>query len=328
VKTPPGYALREAAAKPVQPAKRAPSAAAAAPPSAFDLAAQNAQTAAADSQQQAGRERKSRPKDERPQQEQSVARLELMKETAGRIQIGVEENAGGMLKLEPQPVMRWANHGSFIVDAATFVWLDDHRPQVIGGMWIKNGHAFFDLQSLSARPLSAKVDGTARWSTSRPGLLWDPVAEAPSPAPSRVGRLRQMKQLAGEFSVYAVKTAPDYDEGSLWHLRMMARPIYRYAEEAAVDGAIFAFTQGTDPEAFLLLESRHEDAGGRWHFAMAPACVWELHAQRGDHEVWSRPKWNLQDTDKVYSLVGPFAVDPSLFPPELINSTPAPKRKD
>src|SRR5258707_6473814 len=83
------------------------------------------------------------------QKEQSAGRLKLMKETAARIEIRVEEKQGARLTLGAKPVMRWDNPRSFIVDAATFVWLDDHRPQVIGGMWIKNGHAFFDLHSVS-----------------------------------------------------------------------------------------------------------------------------------------------------------------------------------
>jgi hypothetical protein len=246
--------------------------------------------------------------------EQSAARLKLMKETAARIEIRAKDEGRTKLELGEQPVMRWDNHRSFIVDAATFVWFDDHRPQVIGGMWIKNGHAFFDLQSLAAQPLNATVDGVTRWSTSRPGISWEAAASGIPPAATRVERLRQMKELAEEFNVYAVKTAPDYDEGSLWHLRMMARPIYRYAKDAAVDGAIFAFAQGTDPEAFLILESRQDNGTGQWDFALAPACVWELHAKRGEREVWFRPKWNHQDTDKVYGLVGPFAVDANLFP--------------
>jgi hypothetical protein len=247
---------------------------------------------------------------------QSAARLKLMKETAAKIEISVDEVQGAKLELLPQPVLRWDNNRSFIVDAATFVWLIDHRPQVIGGMWIKNGHAFFDLQSLSPQPLVATVDGARRWVTSRPGIAWQPIADGPPPTDSRTGRLRQMKQLALEFSVHAVKTAPDYDEGSIWRFRMMAQPIYRYPEKAAVDGAIFAFAQGTDPEAFLLLEARDVKGSGQWQFAFAPACVWELHAQRGEREVWLRLKWHHEDTDTVYGLVGPFAVDPRLFPPE------------
>lgn len=35
----------------------------------------------------------------------------------------------------------------------------------------------------------------------------------------------QNRELAQEFSTYAVKTAPDYDDSSIWHLRMMAHPV-------------------------------------------------------------------------------------------------------
>jgi hypothetical protein len=69
--------------------------------------------------------------------------------------------------------------------------------------------------------------------------------------------------------------------------------------------------------------SRHEKGISQWHFGMAPACGWELHAKRGEREVWSRPKWNRQDPDEVYGLVGPFTVDPKLFPAELIKSKQA-----
>ena len=220
--------------------------------------------------------------------------------------------------------MRWDNERSHVVNASAFVWFDEHRPQAIGGIWIKDGYATFELQSLSAEPLTATVDGTPRWSTARPGISWEPVEGAPPPAASRGERLRQMKQLAKDFSVHAVKAPPDYPEGSLWHLRMLVQPIYRYAEEAAVDGAIFAFAQGTDPEAFLILESRSAKGIGQWHFGMASACIWELHARRGAREVWSRPKWNHQDADTIYGLVERFAVNPKLFPPGLIKSQPAP----
>jgi hypothetical protein len=259
----------------------------------------------------------SKPQDDaQDQKAQSAARLKLMKGTAERIEIRLEGQDGPKLDLREQPVIRWDNHRSFVVDAATFVWTIDHRPQAIGGMWLKSGqnYAFFELQSLSPQLLTATINGTARWSTSQPGISWQIVAGGPPSAASRVERLRQMKQIAESFSAYAVKTAPDYDEGSIWHLRMMAQPVYRYSEEAAVDGALFAFAQGIDPEVFLILETREEEGIGRWHFGFAPACVWELHGKHRDREVWSRPKWNVKEGIKDYGLVGPFDVDPSLLP--------------
>jgi len=252
----------------------------------------------------------------------SAARLKFMQDTAAGIRIHVGDAEGADLELESRPVMRWDNQRSLIHDAATFVWLADHRPQVIGGVWIKNDQAWFDLQSLSPQPLMGTIDGTQRWSTSRPGISWQAVAGAPQPAASRGERLRQMKQLAQGFSLYAVKTAPDYDEGSIWHLRMLPQPVYRYDAKATVDGAIFAFAQGTDPEAYLILESREEKGVGHWQFGIGRACGWELHAKRGDVEIWSLPKWKLHDAEEVYEILGPFEVDGKVISAH-VGQTPA-----
>ena len=253
---------------------------------------------------------------------QSAARLDFMKKTASRIEIrlegdGQEGNGQAKVELTDKPVVRWDNPRSFVVDAATFVWMSDHRPQVIGGVWIKNGVSHIDLQSLAPGPLTATVDGRRAWSPARPGMTWNVIPNAHPPAASRGERLRQMKTLAQDFGVHAIKNAPDYDEGSLWEFRMMSQPIHRYAAEAAVDGAIFAFAQGTDPEAFLLIESRAERGMAQWHFGFAAACGWELHGKLGDREVWLRPSARQRKPEDGYAVIGPFSVDPKLLPADL-----------
>jgi hypothetical protein len=247
---------------------------------------------------------------------QSAARLEFLKETAARIEIHTNGDGGKKLELIARPLLRWDNQRSFVVDAATFVWTSGHRPQVIGGVWIKNGVSHLDLQSLAGEPLTAMVDGKRIWSPARAGISWDIVPDSPRPAATRGERLRQMKTLARGFSAHAVKNAPDYDEGSVWELRMLPQPIHRYAEEAAADGAVFAFAQGTDPEAFLILEAGEEKEGGHWRYALAAACSWELHAKLGEHEVWSRPRStaNQRKPQDDYAIIGPFPIDSKLLP--------------
>lgn len=251
---------------------------------------------------------------ETDQKEQSASRLKFMQDTASRIEIRTEGDGGTKLQLTTQPLLRWDNQRSFVVDAATFVWMSDHRPQVIGGVWIKDGVSHLDLQSLALGPLTATVDGKRAWFPAHPGIIWSPVPDAPLPSATRGERLRQMKVLARDFSAHAIKNAPDYDEGSRWELRIMAQPVYRYAEEAAVDGAIFAFAQGTDPEAFLILESREEKGVGKWNFSFAAACGWELHGKLGKREVWLRPSARQRKPEDGYAVIGPFAVDPKLLP--------------
>jgi len=251
------------------------------------------------------------------QKAQSAARLALMNERAASFEIRRNGAKPTTLELAAQPVLRWANPDSHVVDGATFLWLADERPAVIGAMWFELGRAHFELHSLSPEPLSATIGGNTCWSTSRPGLRWEAVPGAPPPEESRPERLRQMKRLSEDFGMYAVKSPPRFEEGSIWRYRLLAQPIHRYAEEAAVDGAIFALVQGTDPEAFLLLEARTEKEKTGWHFAFASACGWELHAQHRDREVWLVKNWHDQnDAERVYNFVGPWSVDRNLLKPD------------
>jgi hypothetical protein len=246
---------------------------------------------------------------------QSADRLKFMKDKAERFTFLTNGAKPKNLELAPQPVLRWANPDSFVVDGATFLWLSEKRPEVIGAMWFELGRAHFELHSLSSEPLAVAFDGDPRWSISQPGIRWEAVPAAPPPAETRAERLRQLKRLAEDFSMYAVKAPPRFEAGSTWRYRMLAQPIYRYAEEAAVDGAIFALVQGTDPEAFLLLESRPAEGKPGWHFAFAAACGWELHGQHRQREVWFVKNWHEQDDrDRVYNFVGPWPVDPKLLP--------------
>jgi hypothetical protein len=245
------------------------------------------------------------------ERQQSAARLAYMQELIARFTLSRDD--GAKLPISNNPVLRWNNPRSEVVDGTVFVWLADGRPETIGGIWIKDGVARVDFHSLSAARLTANLAGRQVWHPTAGGVTWRPVEQADNPAPTRAGRLQQMRKLAQEFDVHAVKTAPDYDEGSIWRFRVLPRPIYRYAEEAAADGAIFAFAQGTDPEALLLLESRETASGPRWHFTFARYCGWELHARRGEREVWTAPK-RPRDAESKWIVLGPFPVDPKLLP--------------
>jgi hypothetical protein len=68
-----------------------------------------------------------------------------------------------------------------------------------------------------------------------------------------------------------------------------ATPIYRYesAAQGVGDGALFAFTKGTDSDAFLLIEARGKKDDVEWQFAFARfngSCA--LRADLKNKEVW------------------------------------------
>ena len=72
---------------------------------------------------------------------------------------------------------------------------------------------------------------------------------------------------------------------------MLPTPIARYGEPKAevVDGAVFAFVIGTDPEAFLFLEARTGEHGPEWRYALAPMTVYALKGTYRGKAVWELP---------------------------------------
>lgn len=246
-----------------------------------------------------------------------VARLKFLRDNAARIVIDTEEASGGgraKIQLLEQPILRWDNQRGTVVDGATFIWVQDHRPQAIGASWMTRKASLLEIQSLAPQPLRATFDSNRFWNPAQPGLTWKPVPDAPPPADSRPERLRQMKSLAQRFTTHAVKSPPDYPESSVWRFRMLTTPIYRYPEQAAVDGTIFAYTQGTDPEVFLLLESRTEKGSTQWYYGFAGACVWELHGLLDEVEVWIRPLASQRTPDGGYAVIENLPIDTELIP--------------
>ena len=59
---------------------------------------------------------------------------------------------------------------------------------------------------------------------------------------------------------------------SEWELRLMPTPLLRYssATNKIIDGALFAFAQGTNPEALVLVEAVETVNGRAWRAADRP----------------------------------------------------------
>ena len=66
-----------------------------------------------------------------------------------------------------------------------------------------------------------------------------------------------------------------------------------------VDGAVFAFAQGTDPELLVLLEARRSGESLAWHYAFGSATLFLLEGYVDETQVWTdRQKF----ADKTYLM--------------------------
>jgi hypothetical protein len=74
-------------------------------------------------------------------------------------------------------------------------------------------------------------------------------------------------------------------------LRLLERPLYRYEPETGpvIDGAVFAFVQGTDPESLLMIELVEEASQLKWEYAFARRTAGRLEWRLDVVVVWSAP---------------------------------------
>jgi hypothetical protein len=224
-------------------------------------------------------------------------------------------DAEGKQKLVLQPVaMTYTGHDYQSVantvsanSGEVYIWTYEGRAIVAGGIgsfpaagYWDVFHEFHVLTQRAPQPtkINALPDHTWRPQGETPKLI--PGASAPANAsPPRLAksrRLKQMRELAQEFSGTTVK--PD-DSGKA-RLRLLPAPIYRLdsAELAKghhkiVDGAVFVFTgqDGTDAEMLLSIECRKSDSGLEWTYVPAAMTYLEMWMQHKGEEVWHIPNY-------------------------------------
>ncbi|HUY91922.1 MAG TPA: hypothetical protein VMV10_24490 [Pirellulales bacterium] len=187
-----------------------------------------------------------------------------------------------------EPLLRFNNPvRQAFSDAAVFLWLDDGRPRAAATIAIRSkGQVSREFTSLSSEPLECRGKAGERWLPKSAGLAEQDLPDAPAPKASDKLRLIQMGQLARRFRVVMKETATNEQS----ELRLMSRPIYRFAAEKAgiIDGALFAFAEGTDPEALLLLEAvRGAGESLEWRYTLARMTARPLDAELDGRQIWS-----------------------------------------
>jgi hypothetical protein len=235
-----------------------------------------------------------KPKDPNDALRESVAAT--AKEFAGRCEFTAGEAGTAKLALHPEPILRWSNPTIGTVFGEVFVWTDNGRPAVIASWyrWFSpDWGRTLEVCSLADSRMTGQVEDVRFWATEKPGLTLKPLASAEAPAKTPAARLVQMRRLAGDFVANLADTRGN-DAAVKRQLRRLTQPIFRYpapTEKAGYsDGALFAFVEGTDPEAFLLLEATKAGAEPKWQYGLVRMNGDALRITFRDKEVWSVPK--------------------------------------
>jgi hypothetical protein len=144
-----------------------------------------------------------------------------------------------------------------------------------------------EFHSLSLGEITGEYGSREVWRSAQPGVAFTPVPDAAAVAATPAGRLTQMRQLARQFTARSVDR-----EGLKMELRQLTQPVYRYEVEKdsadLLDGALFVFVQGTDPDVWLLLEAvpTAGQPAGKWQFAVARMNSIEITVEHNGRQAW------------------------------------------
>jgi hypothetical protein len=156
----------------------------------------------------------------------------------------------------------------------------------------------------SGRKLRAERNRAAWWRENESASELKDVPAAPAPASDGPQRQRQLKALAQKFTAHQF-----WDPNNTrYELRRLERPLHSYRDEAngLLDGALYIFANGTNPEIVLFLEARANAADKTkftWQFATGRLAHAELHLEYDGKEVFDAPRGNrISASDKPYWL--------------------------
>jgi hypothetical protein len=213
-------------------------------------------------------------------------RLEWIIDQASAYEMQTQEGADPLHR--EKPVLRFNDNVSGVVDAVLFVWTLEGRPEAAASFWYrKDGLKAHEFVSLSRGGIEAERDGDVAWDPGDAGVNFKALPDAPVPADTAIRRLTQMRRLAGRFTASVKRRAGDLQ------LRLMPQPMIRYEpkQEEIVDGAVFSFAKGTNPEVLLVIEAVKTQRGDlRFEYSPARMTSAAVGLSLDGEETWSMTK--------------------------------------
>jgi hypothetical protein len=215
--------------------------------------------------------------------------------------IGIPGRSQTPFALFEEPLLRFDNPVSGILDGFVFLWTDGGRPAALMKSYYNSERASWGRTyiSLSTGPIEMREGDRVQWEPHEPGLAFAALDPSQPPAKSARARLAQMHDLAGRFRVVDNWGLRDPTN---WDLRLLTTPIYRYdvPDQQVVDGAVFAYVLTSSPEAIVLVEARQEVGGPKWYYAVSRATRFGVTFLLDEHKVAEFPRLDIWPATGTY----------------------------
>jgi hypothetical protein len=225
--------------------------------------------------------------DESDKASEKKTRVQIIQETAEAYTLYAALRDKHALVRSENPLLKFEDPVTMAAWGAVYLWSDNNkRPFAIASIYFRGDGARVDeFQSLSAAGVAAEYRDEVVWRPSAPGVEWKPLpGDVPDGKPQR---LAKMRELAKQFAA-SVRDA----KAGRQELRLLPQPIYRFADadRSIVDGALFCFAKGTNPEVLLLLQAEASEGRKQWQHAFCRMTERECEVTSEGRIVWSATK--------------------------------------
>lgn len=232
--------------------------------------------------------------EEKADDESRAAHLQRMKSIAGQFEIEASvDRKPFAAKLAPKPLLRYNDPTRRQVDESTlWLWTERERPCALMAVEFypnspKGPRWLVEVVSLSDSRIGVTRGDRWKWQAKQPGVIRRPIPDGGEPSEKASLRLTQARQIRSRFAAHEKEGTDGRIE-----LRPLSNPIYRYKDEEAgvIDGLLFAFANGTNPEVLLVLEAQRETttSAAIWIYGLAQMTGAGVYASLDDREVWQQ----------------------------------------
>lgn len=204
------------------------------------------------------------------------------------------------IKLRGEPLLRFDDPTRAFADGTVWAWIERGRPHALVSVERYEKHWGYELIALTTEPLTLKTPLGQTWQPSEAPFEEKVLPEAKVGGTANARR-QQARQLARDFEMAEYVGL----EESRTVLRLIPRPIYEYVDEKSglLHGSMFAFANGTNPEALLLVEATRSDGAEQWRFGCAPLSTARVEAKIGDRLHWESGRF-VHDPRRSYFVFG------------------------
>ncbi len=199
-----------------------------------------------------------------------------------------EVATGAEIQRLENPVLRYTEPVRGPTQGTVWIWGRTGRPAAVLEMIREGRKDWFCFHATSETPIQLTAQTGQTWTPKSSDLQFRPLPDAPPPADTPIGRMRQMRAFVKRFSAH------QFWMNGRNEMRLLPAPLHRYEdpEQQLLDGAIFAVALGTHPEATLFLEAvtLADQPGTSWQFAVGRSGAAEMVFLYDDTEVQRLPR--------------------------------------